>query len=73
VLLLNEYNHISLDKFLNCELKPKKDVNGRIFEYGNGASIRNECGKEGGLVQVGLGRSYGTYSQSSVFRSVSIE
>jgi hypothetical protein len=42
VLLLNEYNHISLDKFLNCELKPKRGVNGRIFEYRNGASIRND-------------------------------
>jgi hypothetical protein len=70
---LNEYNHVSLDKFLNYELKLKKGVNGRIFEYRNEASIRNECGEEGGLIQVGLGRSYDTYSQSSVFRSASVE
>jgi len=48
-------------------------VNGRIFKYGNGASIRNGCGKEGRLVQVGLERSYGTYSQNFVFRSASVE
>ena len=39
-----------------------------VLEYGNGAWIKNEYGKEGGLVQVGGVMAY-IHSQGSVWQS----